>query len=448
MMQYIIVFVIAISIAMLLVVLSIVKLRLHTFLILIFSAYILGIASGMPLRDVVERICEGFGSTLAAIGVVIAFGSVIGVFLEKSGGAVSIAQTIIKVVGKSRSPLSMAISGFIISIGVFCDSGFIILAPLNKALAKETKISLATYAIALSLGLYSSHTFIPPTPGPLAASEILGADVGTVVLMGFVVAFPTTIVGYLFAKYFASKYDITIDLKRHIDDARPSYSTLPNPLLAILPIVVPLFLILLRSFSTMSPRVGSTTQLASVIDFLGHPVTALMAGMFISFALAKNPKQLGQRGWVAEGISNSAMIILITGAGGSLGNVLRCSKLIDFVTHFLLRGQLSLFLPFLIALILKTAQGSSTVAMITTASILQPVLGALGLSSPIGRVLTVCSLAAGSMIVSHANDSYFWVVSQFSNMDFSTAYKTHTLGTLLTGMFSFCLVLALGLILL
>ncbi|MDI6850731.1 MAG: GntP family permease [bacterium] len=447
-MLYIPLSLIAIAVAMLLIILSIVKFRLHTFLILIFSAYIFGIISGMPLREVVDRICEGFSSTLAAIGIVIAFGSVIGVFLEKSGGAVSIAQTIIKVVGKSRSPLAMAISGFIISIGVFCDSGFIILAPLNRALAKETKISLATYATALSLGLYSSHTLIPPTPGPLASSEILGADVGTVILIGFLVALPTTIVGYLFAKYFASRYDISIDTRKHHENTKSSNYTLPNPLLAILPIIVPILLILLRSFSTMSPWIGTIPQLSNIVDFLGHPVTAMMTGMLISFTLEKNPKQLGQKGWIAEGFSNSAMIILITGAGGSLGNVLRYSKLLDIVTHFLLGSQLSLLLPFLISLILKTAQGSSTVAMITTASIMQPILGTLGLSSPIGRVLTVCSIATGSMIVSHVNDSYFWVVSQFSNMDFPTAYKTHTLGTLLTGLFSFCLVLILGLILL
>jgi len=426
------------------------KVKLHTFFVLIIASYLVGLLSGMPLNDIVESISKGFGDTLSSIGIVIAAGAVIGVFLERSNGALSISQALLRVFRKSRSPLSMAITGYLVSIAVFCDSGFVILSPLNKALAKETKISLVTYAVALSLGLYSTHTFVPPTPGPLASAGILGADTGSVIILGLIVAGISTLIGYVFSIFYASKFEVKINLRENYEETKMDSFKLPSPIIALSPIIVPILLIVLKSFSNLPVHPLGTGFLKSLVDFFGHPVTALMMGVFFSFILAPNFKEpiIGHRGWVGEGLANAAMIILITGAGGSLGTVLRNSPIMDFLTYYLLRGQLTIFLPFLLAAVLKTAQGSSTVAMVTTASMIAPILGPLGLSSPIGRVLAVLSIGAGAMIISHANDSYFWVVSQLSNMDVTTAYKTHTVGTLITGVSSFIIVLVLTLILL
>ncbi len=426
------------------------KIRLHAFIALLLAAYFVGICSKMSLPDIVTTISKGFGNTIGYIGIVIAAGTIIGTFLEKSGGALSMADALLRIVGKSKSPLAMAITGFIVSIPVFCDSGFVIMAPLNKALAKESKISLATFAMALSLGLYATHTMVPPTPGPIAASGLLSADLGTVIIFGLIASVPAMIVGYFFATKFASKFDVQPDIMETYEELKRKHKKLPSASMAFLPIIVPIVLIVFKSIADFPAHIFGVGNFKNIIDFVGHPISALLIGVFIAFGMAPNLKEeiIGTKGWVGVGLVNAAVIILITGAGGAFGAMLKATPITEYLKQHLVHYRLSIFLPFLIAAALKTAQGSSTVAIITTSSILAPILASLGLASPVGRALAVIAIGAGSMVVSHANDSYFWVVSQFSNMDVATAYKTQTLGTLLEGLGALIAIAIMAMILL
>jgi len=237
------------AVSIIFIILATAKFRLHAFLVLILAAYFVGLFSKMPLPDIVSIIAKGFGNTIGYIGIVIAFGTIIGTFLEKSGGAFSMADALLRIVGKSKSPLAMAITGFIVSIPVFCDSGFVILSPLNKALSKESKITLATYAMALSLGLYATHTLVPPTPGPIAAAGLLSADLGTVILLGLIASIPATIVGYFFATKFASRFEIEPDIKETYEELKKKHKKLPSATMAFLPIVIPIVLIVFKSIA-------------------------------------------------------------------------------------------------------------------------------------------------------------------------------------------------------
>jgi len=415
---------------------STVKWKLHPFLALIFAAFLYGLLSKMKLTDVVKSITEGFGGTVSSIGIVIVAGTIIGIFLEKSGGAFTMAESVLKVTGKKNVPLAMSIIGYIVSIPVFCDSGFVIINPLNKALTKRANLSLAATAIALSLGLYATHTMVPPTPGPVAAAGALGADLGLTILMGLIVSVPAIIVGWLFAVKFAAKVQIDPEPELTEKEIEQKMKEAPSSFKAFLPIVLPIILILLKSVSDFPTKPFGEGALKEFIGFIGHPVTALIMGVLIAFTLPKKlvKDMLSMSGWIGEAVTQSGVIILITAAGGAFGKVLQNSGIANVIGQSLAAANLGMWLPFIIAAAIKTAQGSSTVAIITTASLLAPLMDSLGFVSPLAKALTVVAIGAGSMVVSHANDSYFWVVTQFSKMDVKTGYKLQTFGTLLEGL--------------
>lgn len=412
------------------------RLKMHAFLALLLTAFGFGILAGMPLDVVVKSVNEGFGGTIGSIGIVIVLGSVIGTFLEKSGGAWRLAEGILKLTGKKRVPLTMSIMGYVVSIPVFCDSGFVILSSLNKALAKRAGISLAAGAIALSLGLYTTHTMVPPTPGPIAAAGILQADLGLVILWGMIIAAIACVAGWVFAVTVAAKVDVPPYKDGEEPAALPSLADAPAPLPSLLPIFVPIVLIVLKSLSDFPAKPFGTGTVAYVLSFIGQPVVALMLGLGLALFLPKklDRDMLGNSGWLGEAIVASAIIILITGAGGSFGKVLQNSGIAKVVGEGLATWHLGIFLPFLIAAGIKTAQGSSTVAIITTAGLMAPLMTPLGFDAPMARALVVVAIGAGSMVVSHANDSFFWVVTQFSNMTPEQGYKLQTLGTLFQGV--------------
>jgi GntP family gluconate:H+ symporter len=415
---------------------STVRWKLHPFLALIFAAFLYGLLSKMKLTDVVKSITEGFGGTVSSIGIVIVAGTIIGIFLEKSGGAFTMAEFVLKVTGKKNVPLAMSIIGYIVSIPVFCDSGFVIINPLNKALTKRANLSLAATAIALSLGLYATHTMVPPTPGPVAAAGALGADLGLTILMGLIVSVPAIIVGWLFAVKFAAKVQIDPEPELTEKEIEQKMKEAPSSFKAFLPIILPIILILLKSVSDFPTKPFGEGALKEFIGFIGHPVTALIIGVLIAFTLPKKlvKDMLSMSGWIGEAVTQSGVIILITAAGGAFGRVLQNSGIANVIGQSLAAANLAMWLPFIIAAAIKTAQGSSTVAIITTASLLAPLMDSLGFVSPLAKALTVVAIGAGSMVVSHANDSYFWVVTQFSKMDVKTGYKLQTFGTLLEGL--------------
>jgi GntP family gluconate:H+ symporter len=413
------------------------KLNLHPFLALLIAAFGYGILCGkMSLEQIVEAVNAGFGGTIGYIGIVILAGAVIGTFLEKSGGAYKLAESTLMLVGNKNVPLAMGIIGYIVSIPVFCDSAFVILCPLGRALSRKVKISLAASAIALSLGLYATHTMVPPTPGPVAAAGLLEADLGLVILWGALVSIIALGAGWLFAIKFASKIYINPDSESPEQDSQELTTEAPSALKSVVPIFLPIVLIIARSVGDFPSHPFGEGDAMAVIGFLGQPVVALLVGVFFALLLPKKitTEMLSASGWVGQAVVAAATIIIITGCGGAFGRVLQNSGIADVVKGYLGESAgLSIWLPFIIAAALKTAQGSSTVAIITTAGIVAPLLGTLGLESPTARALAVVAIGAGSMVVSHANDSYFWVVTGLSKMSVKQGYKLQTLGTLVEG---------------
>ncbi len=414
---------------MVFIVMSTTKLSLHPFLSLLIAAIAMGFLSGLSTTEIMDTLTAGFGGTLKSIGIVIAFGTIIGTFLEKSGSAQKLASSILSITGDKRSPLAMSITGFVVSIPVFCDSGFVILSTLNRAISKRTGISLAVLAVALGTGLYTTHVFVPPTPGPLAAAATLGADVGLVLILGLIVSIPTAAAGLLWALFYAKRFSI---IPHDSDAPILDENKMPGLLPSLAPLLVPIILIALRSVASY-PGSPITGGLQSLLIFTGHPVIALLLGVFLAFILKRNNSDGKLFDWVGDGLKSAGTIILITGAGGAFGAILRATNIGDTLGTTLTQWNIGILLPFVIAAVLKTAQGSSTVAIITTAALVSPMLGALGLAAAAGKALVVLAIGAGAMTVSHANDSYFWVVSQFSDMDTSTALRAHTLATLAQG---------------
>ncbi len=434
--------ILALILVIVLIVISSTKFNLHPFLSLLLAALVMGFIGGLESEIIITKISEGFGGTLKSIGIIIAFGTIIGAYLEKSGGAKTMADTVLKIVGEKKSALAMSITGFIVSIPVFCDSGFVILSTLNKALSKRTGIPLTVLAIALGTGLYTTHVFVPPTPGPLAAAATLGADLGLVLMLGLAVAIPTALAGLLWALYYGPKAK-EIEISNDIVEEN---SDIPGTSISFAPIIIPIILIAFKSIAEYPSHPFGEGIIINMFSFIGHPVIALLIGVGLAFLLKKN-KEESHFDWVLTGLKNAGVIILITGAGGAFGNVLRATNIGDVIGSTFSEWNVGIFLPFIIAAVLKSAQGSSTVSIITTAAIISPLLVTLGLEGETAKALVVLAIGAGAMTVSHLNDSYFWVVAQFSNMETSTALKGHTVGTLLQGIAAIIIIFVLSIVL-
>lgn len=427
-------------ISIILIVLGTVKWKVHPFIVLLLVAILYGFGVGMPVEQILTSINEGFGGTLGKIGLLIVLGSIIGAFLENSGGAYSLAESVLKIIGKKRVPTAMGILGYFVSIPVFADSGFILLSPLAKSLSKKAGITLASSATALAIGLTATHTMVPPTPGPIAAAGILNADLGMVLLLGIPVAALALIPGLIFANRYASKFWIDPNPQATEADIAELLRKAPGPVQASLPVLIPIFLIILKSVFAAKGELVS--PILKIIAFIGEPIIALLIGMFLSFFLPKkfDRELLSTTGWVGKALSEAAAIILITGAGGIFGKILQNSGIGDFLGTALSGVNLSLWLPFLLAAALKTAQGSSTVALITTASLMLPLMPGMGFDTEIEKAMVVLVIGAGSSVVSHANDSFFWVMTQLSGLDVKTGYRLQSLGTAILG-FSAALIL-------
>ncbi len=435
------------------------KLRMHPFLALLLAAFAMALAGGIAPTEAISVINDGFGGTLGYIGIVIALGTIIGVILERTGAAIVMAEAIIRLLSDRFPNFTVSLIGYIVSIPVFCDSGYVILNSLKNALAKKTGVSIVAMSVALATGLFATHNFVPPTPGPIAAAANLDiADsLGLVILVGLVVAAVTAIVGALWANRYSNPANeaemlepdpISEAVGEEIEEPEPDMSHRPSTLASFMPIIAPIALICLGSVASLATRDVEPGLIANTFIFLGQPVVALAIGLLFAVGLIKGEDKKDRFHQVTvDGILLSAPIILITGAGGAFGNVLRETPLGDQLGAMLTGLGLGLFVPFLIAAALKSAQGSSTVALVTASTLVAPLLPDLGLDSDMGRVLAVMAVGAGAMTVSHANDSFFWVVSQFSRMKVATAYKTFTTATLLQGVSAMITIYLLGLIL-
>lgn len=435
----------AIIAAIVLVIVLSARLGVHPLLSLLSATLFLGLVAGMPLPGLIAAINDGFGGLMGYIGLIVVFGSIIGYILEKSGAAHRLAIALLSSVGQGRPALTMSVIGAITSIPVFCDSGFIILSGLNDAVARQSSVKKGVLALSLSAGLYTTHTLVPPTPGPIAAAGNLGAAdyLGTIMLLGLLVALPTMLVAVVLAKRLGQR----LELPELVAEA-PETDTLPSLGRSVLPILLPILLIAAGSVLKLLGYEGPGTK---VLLFLSHPLIALMLGTVAALWLMPKWDSAHLSGWIGEGIKLAGLILIITGAGGAFGGVLKATPVAELVEGSLGNGGYAgagvLVVAFLIAAFLKTAQGSSTNALVITSSLLAPVALQLGMESPVELSLLVLAIGGGAMTVSHANDSYFWVVTQFSGMEIREAYRSFTLVTAAQGVTVLVGVLVLYLVL-
>lgn len=430
------------------------KLKWHPFLVLILSAFLVALFYQVPLNTVAKTISDGFGGILGYIGLVIVFGTIIGLILEKTGAAIVMAETVIKVLGPRFPTLTMSIVGAVVSVSVFCDSGYIILNSLKESLAERLKVSSVAMSIALATGLYATHTFVPPTPGPIAAAGNLGleSNLGLVIMVGVVVTTVAVLAGWLWSNRFLDATPDNIDALDAVAvpdnmKTRDDYSKLPSATMAFLPIIVPIVLICLSSIANLPSTPFGSGILTDILIFIGNPLTALLIGLFLSFLLINTDQKTQQiSDSISQGLVVAAPILLITGAGGAFGAMLKVTPIGDYLGTTLSALGLGIFMPFIVSAALKTAQGSTTVALVTTSAMVAPLLGQIGLDSELGRVFCVMAIGAGAMTVSHANDSFFWIVSQFSRMSVAQAYKAHSMATGIQGVTSIIFIWLLTLV--
>ena len=428
-------------------------LKVHPFLSLLAGAFFIGITSGMPLLTVVDTVNEGFGGLMKGIGIVIVAGTIIGVILEKSGAAYRMAEVVLRVIGEKRPQLAMSLIGYIVSIPVFCDSGFVILTSLKKALAKRAGVTIASMSVALATGLFATHTLVPPTPGPIAAAGNIGAEgyLGVIILIGLIVAIPATVVGYLWAVKVGAKITVPEDEESvtfDYDEIVKSFGEMPSAFKAFLPIVLPIILIGAGSVAKLTM---GESNFSSFLQFIGSPSVALLFGVLAAFLLLPKLNEETLTGWIGEGLKEAAPILLITGAGGAFGKVISTSGVAELIGEMnftaLAGGALFLLVPFFISAALKTAQGSSTAALVIASTLVAPLLPAMGIEGAIPLALVVMAVGAGAMTVSHVNDSFFWVVTEFSGMKVTDAYKAQTMATLLMGVTTIVVTMLLWLVL-
>lgn len=418
--------------------------KLNAFASLFIVSLLLAIVT-LPDKNTVEILKQGFGGTISSIGFLIIFGAIIGVVLEKTGGAVSIANAILTRAGKSRAASAMAITGYIVGLPIFCDSGYIIMSGLAKSFSSKAKIALPFVAFVLATSLYAVHNLTPTHPGALAASVIMEANIGLLILLGALLSIPAATAAFFWIRWQTRKtpYSEVAPSMSEVEQHLP----LPSLRLSLLPVITPLLLIAAGSLMQLFNS-ADRNMLTEVITFLGQPIIALLAGVLLSLLLLKQRTIKDINSLLESAIEKAGPILIVTGAGGMFGLVIRETGVGAYAGDFLLQTGLGLAIPFLIASILKTAQGSSTVAIITAASLIAPMLPALGLDSENGKIVAMLAMGAGSMMISHANDSYFWVVSRFSGIDSNTTLKVYSSATIVMGVVTFLTVWLFSFILL
>lgn len=399
------------------------KFKLNAFVALLITSIVVGVMAGMPLQKISESIQEGMGSTLGFVATVVGLGAIFGQMLESSGGARSLANYLLGKFGTNKATWALTLTGFIVGIPIFLDVGFIIIIPIVYALTRDTKRSVLYYAIPLLAGLAVTHTMVPPTPGPTAVGEMLGVDLGWVVLMGLIVGIPTAIIaGPVFGKFIAKKINIPAP---HIFQETENEGEKPTGLpsfgtIAAL-IMTPLSLILMSTFIKLGVDKGALNKsvITEILIFIGHPFTALIIATLLSILLCLKRNMPGQKilDLSTKALGPAGIIILVTGAGGVLKQILVDSGIGKMLAESLADSSIPLIvLAWVIAALVRITQGSATVAMITSAGIISPLLSSFNLSQP-DTAIIVIAIAAGATIMSHVNDSGFWIVSKYLGMN-------------------------------
>ena len=420
------------------------KLKVNAFASLFIVSFVLAVLT-IPFDQIVATMKTGFGNTMASISFIIIFGATIAVILEKTGGAFSIANYIYSKAGKNRAPLAMALTGFIPGLTIFCDTGFIILSGVAKTFSARSKVAMPVIAAILGCSLFSVHCLVPTHPGALAAAEALRVNIGHLIIAGILFAVPATMIAYFYIKFIVKgKNYAPSDI--NVDDVE--FGKLPPVSMALLPVLLPIILITISSLlKSLYP--GSVSGASSVIHFFGEPTIALLIGVFCSFILIrKSDSKITFNDIIESAVAKSGVILIITAAGGMFGLIIKETGVAGELGVILGKTNIGLFVPFIIAAVLKTAQGSSTIAIITTAAVIEPMLAHFGLNTEPGRLFATLAMGAGSMVASHANDSYFWVVTKFSNIEADISLKVYSSATIVMGLATFLMVWAVSFIIL
>lgn len=409
------------------------KMKWHPFVVLLIAAFGLALALGEGAFDAVSLINKGFGGTMSRIGLIILLGAMLGELLEKGGATEVIAFKMVKGLKKLPTTYAMSLIGYVVAIPVFCDAAFILLSPLTKSVSKNAKVSGKALTVALSTGLFAPHVLIPPTPGPLAAAATLGLnDLGLLILAGSILALVLVLTG----GWFATRMNRQLKQVNPLEEL-PEQEVEGSLARAVLPIILPLLLI-----AGGTSLAGIEGWAAPWIKALSKPEVALAVGVVVALGTAQ--RKVDQSSWISNALRAGGPVLLITAMGGALGGVLKLIDVAGWLEGMVLPGAFVLALPFAVAAVLKSAQGSSTVAIITTASMMLPLLTPFGLDTELGKVWVILSLGVGAMTVSHANDSYFWIVSEMGGLSSDEAFRYHTRATALQGVVGGLLVLLSG----
>jgi GntP family gluconate:H+ symporter len=412
------------------------KVKLMAFIALFIVSVTLAFAT-IPAEKVLSTLKEGFGATMASIGFLVIFGAIIGITLDRTGAMLSIANWILSKTGTRRSPLALALTGYITGLPIFCDSGFLILSGLARSFSRTSGIAMPFMASVLAISLYSVHCLIPPHPGATAAATIVGAGMGNMILFGMLLAIPGACAAFLWSRWLSRRiYLAEPGANRPPVSDQGNY---PPVLLSLLPVVLPLLLITFKSIAMLADKTGSSL-FCKIFEYPGEPVFALFAGVVLALLLLEKRDLRRYNSIFSEAVEKAGPVLIVTAAGGMFGLVIKLTGVGEAAGELLSGAGLGLLVPFIITAILKTAQGSSTVAIITSASLLTPILPSLGLDSQAGRMLALLSMGAGSMIASHANDSYFWIITNFSEIDPSSTLKIYSSSTIVMGLTVFALI--------
>ena len=416
-------------------VIMIMKLKIHPFFTLIIVAVVGAIGFGFPLQDVFSTVTGGFGGTIGNIGIVIVLGCTIGVVLEDTGGALVLANSFLKLVGRKRSKLAMALTGYLVSIPVFSDSAIVIMSPVARALSARGGIPLVALLGALNAGILATHTMVPPTPGPIAAAGTLGADLGFMIILGLITsaAYTAAASAWCSSKHMLTKYPELAKVE-HVETAlgddftlsSPDGRPLPSAWIAFGSILVPVILICINSFGSL--MIAEDSPALPYLGFIGNPIFALFIGVLISLLMDKERLTWDQcYAWFSDAVDKSGFIVLATGAAGAFGAVLKASGVGTYLGELIAQTPLpAVFVPFLISVLLSVANGSATVALMTGSAIVLPLMPSLGLSP----VIAALAIAAGSSFFYHANASHFWVVLKSNgDLPMSEGYELCSVAT-------------------
>ena len=405
------------------------RFKIKPFLTLLIASFLSGIFLKIDILETLYLIYKGFFSIVLIIGPIIIIGTVLGKFLNETGTSKKMVNTFISYFGIDNIPLSLNLIGLIISIPVFCDAAFILMSSIVKDLSRITKKNIILLSVCLATGLYSAHVFIPPTPGPIAASAIINADIGLLFLIGIVVGIIVSISGYVWMKFlFKKEFKIkSVEIKSHD-------FTSDRSIVSFLPVIVPILLISTSTIIKYPKLDINQLPFLKIFEIIGKPEIALLIGFIMTLIFLKKDEIQSTPQWIIKSLKNSFGILLITGAGGALGYIIRESEIIDNLNLNIATGLASIFSVFILATIIKTIQGSSTVAIVTTCAITAPILQSIGMTSELEKVILIISIGSGAMTISHVNDSYFWVVTKYSNIEINDVLKYFSSATLIQGL--------------